>query len=461
MNGEILNLSAIHNGGKPELNVGIRGNSFTIKLSEDKTSLQFVDVNGNKLKLDGELLLQALGLIYLSTSIPSSDDYLPVFNGNDKIAKSNLTLTELMSQLNKINNKADKAITLDGYGIKNAYTKTQIDNMLVSIMKYKGTYASFELLTSDVADGTITPTVGDVYNITNAGGTDASGIEINAGDNVVYNGTGWDNFGGAFDASELASKTEVTTEISQAISNLSAEVAQTYLKIADMYSKSQLYTKDEVYNKAEINGKLSNMYSKSQVYTKDEVYNKSEVDGKLTGALHYKGTYATFSALTTAVSSGTITPSIGDVYNITNAGGTDSHGTEIKAGDNVIYNGTGWDCSSGTIDLSGYATSSSLNSATSELETSIQEVSSDLSTLSSTVSGHTSTISSMQTSLNNKATKSTTLSGYGITNAYTKTEVDSKDTTIKNSIPKVTVSTTPPTSSSSGKTGDIWIVYEA
>ena len=435
MNGEILNLSAIHNGGKPELNVGIRGNSFTIKLSEDKTSLQFVDVNGNKLKLDGELLLQALDLIYLSTSIPSSDDYLPVFNGDDKIAKSTLTLTELMSQLNKINNKADKAITLDGYGIKNAYTKTQIDNMLVSIMKYKGTYASFELLTSDVADGTITPTVGDVYNITAAGGTDASGIEINAGDNVVYNGTGWDNFGGAFDASELASKTEVTAEISQAISNLSAEVAQTYLKIADMYSKSQLYTKDEVYN-------------------------KNEIDGKLTGALHYKGTYATFSALTTAVSSGTITPATGDVYNITNAGGTDSHGTEIKAGDNVIYNGTGWDCSSGTIDLSGYATSSSVNSATGALETEIQEVSTDLSSLSSTVSGHTNTISSMQTSLNNKATKSTTLSGYGITNAYTKTEVDSKDTTIKNSIPKVTVSTTPPTSSSSGKTGDIWIVYE-
>ena len=435
MNGEILNLSAIHNGGKPELNVGIRGNSFTIKLSEDKTSLQFIDVNGNKLKLDGELLLQALGLIYLSTSIPSSDDYLPVFNGDDKIAKSTLTLTELMAQLNKINNKADKAITLDGYGIKNAYTKTQIDNMLVSIMKYKGTYASFESLTSDVADGTITPTVGDVYNITAAGGTDASGIEINAGDNVVYNGTGWDNFGGAFDASELASKTEVTAEISQAISNLSAEVAQTYLKIADMYSKSQLYTKDEVYN-------------------------KSEIDGKLTGALHYKGTYATFSALTTAVSSGTITPATGDVYNITNAGGTDSHGTEIKAGDNVIYNGTGWDCSSGTIDLSGYATSSSVNSATGALETEIQEVSTDLSSLSSTVSGHTNTISSMQTSLNNKATKSTTLSGYGITNAYTKTEVDSKDTTIQNSIPKVTVSTTPPTSSSSGKTGDIWIVYE-
>lgn len=435
MNGEILNLSAIHNGGKPELNVGIRGNSFAIKLSEDKTSLQFIDANGNKLKLDGELLLQALGLIYLSTSIPSSDDYLPVFNGDDKIAKSTLTLTELMAQLNKINNKADKAITLDGYGIKNAYTKTQIDNMLVSIMKYKGTYASFELLTSDVSDGTITPTVGDVYNITAAGGTDASGIEINAGDNVVYNGTGWDNFGGAFDASELASKTEVTAEISQAISNLSAEVAQTYLKIADMYSKSQLYTKDEVYN-------------------------KSEIDGKLTGALHYKGTYATFSALTTAVSSGTITPATGDVYNITNAGGTDSHGTEIKAGDNVIYNGTGWDCSSGTIDLSGYATSSSVNSATGALETEIQEVSTDLSSLSSTVSGHTNTISSMQTSLNNKATKSTTLSGYGITNAYTKTEVDSKDTTIKNSIPKVTVSTTPPTSSSSGKTGDIWIVYE-
>ena len=45
---------------------------------------------------------------------------------------------------------------------------------------------------------------------------------------------------------------------------------------------------------------------------------------------------------------------VGDVYNIVTAGGTDANGTAIKAGDNVAYNGSGWDVLAGTIDLSGY-----------------------------------------------------------------------------------------------------------
>ena len=101
-------------------------------------------------------------------------------------------------------------------------------------------------------------------------------------------------------------------------------------------------------------------------------YDKSTIDGKLTGALHYKGTYESFSALEEAVSSTTITPTVGDVYNITNAGGVDSNGTAIKAGDNVIcasYDaGDGsptatWDVSSGTIDLGNYYNKSEIDSA--------------------------------------------------------------------------------------------------
>ena len=45
---------------------------------------------------------------------------------------------------------------------------------------------------------------------------------------------------------------------------------------------------------------------------------------------------------------------IGDVYNIKKAGGTDADGTAIRAGDNVVWNGTGWDVLAGTTDLSGY-----------------------------------------------------------------------------------------------------------
>lgn len=74
-----------------------------------------------------------------------------------------------------------------------------------------------------------------------------------------------------------------------------------------------------------------------------DVYTKSEVDAKLTSAVKYKGTTASYSQLPT---SGNVT---GDMWNITSA--DKSHG--INAGDNVVWNGTGWDVQSGTVDLSG------------------------------------------------------------------------------------------------------------
>ena len=96
---------------------------------------------------------------------------------------------------------------------------------------------------------------------------------------------------------------------------------------------------------------------------KSAVYTKEEIDGKLTGALHYKGTYASFQALLDAIAAETdpYVPVSGDVWNITAAGGTDASGVAIEAGDNVIYNGTGWDVSSGAVDLSGYYTSTQVD----------------------------------------------------------------------------------------------------
>ena len=66
-------------------------------------------------------------------------------------------------------------------------------------------------------------------------------------------------------------------------------------------------------------------------------------------ALIYRGNVNSFSALPTNANNG-------DVYNIATAGGTDSSGVAIKAGDNVVFNGTGWDVLAGTVDLSGYVT---------------------------------------------------------------------------------------------------------
>ena len=65
----------------------------------------------------------------------------------------------------------------------------------------------------------------------------------------------------------------------------------------------------------------------------------------ITAAYRYKGTVDNYSDLPTA-------HKIGDVYNIKNADAANN----IKAGDNVVWNGTEWDNLSGVVDLSAYLT---------------------------------------------------------------------------------------------------------
>ena len=84
---------------------------------------------------------------------------------------------------------------------------------------------------------------------------------------------------------------------------------------------------------------------------------------KLTGVMKYAGQVDNYSDLAD------VTKNKGDVWNIVNA--DPAHG--IKAGDNVAWNGAGWDNLSGTVDLSIYAekadyqktiTSATVNGAT-------------------------------------------------------------------------------------------------
>lgn len=72
-------------------------------------------------------------------------------------------------------------------------------------------------------------------------------------------------------------------------------------------------------------------------------YTKAEVDNKLTSAVKYKGTKASYAELPTV---GNVT---GDMWNITAADASKG----VKAGDNVVWNGTAWDVQSGTVDLAG------------------------------------------------------------------------------------------------------------
>ena len=80
---------------------------------------------------------------------------------------------------------------------------------------------------------------------------------------------------------------------------------------------------------------------------------------------------------------------------------------DVKSGDNVAWNGKIWDILSGTIDTSNFATKDDLNNI--KIDTS------DLAT---------------KAELTLKADKAISLAGYGIKDAYTKTEIDNKFTDI-------------------------------
>lgn len=71
-----------------------------------------------------------------------------------------------------------KPTTLSGYGITDAYTKTEIDNKVSSVYKYRGTVANYAALPSTGL------TAGDVYETSDTG------------KNWAWTGTAWDDLGG-------------------------------------------------------------------------------------------------------------------------------------------------------------------------------------------------------------------------------------------------------------------------
>ena len=99
--------------------------------------------------------------------------------------------------------KADRATTLSGYGITDAYTKSETDAKLTSAMVVRGSVETYADLP---AEGNIP---GDVYNVIK--GDEASGIL--PGTNVVWKDEGgWDTLGGFVDTSSFAVKSDAATD---------------------------------------------------------------------------------------------------------------------------------------------------------------------------------------------------------------------------------------------------------
>ena len=164
------------------------------------------------------------------------------------------------------------------------------------------------------------------YSLPTASSSTLGGVKI--GSNISISS-------GTISVANASTSAKGVVQLSNNIDGTSETTAATTKAVTDAYDKGVA-----AYNLA--SSKQSPATTLSG-YGITDAYTKTEVDSKLTSAVKYKGTKASYSALPT---SGNVT---GDMWNITAADKTNG----IKAGDNVVWNGTGWDVQSGTVDLTG------------------------------------------------------------------------------------------------------------
>ena len=253
-----------------------------------------------------------------------------------------------------------------------------------------------------------TGTAGTYVKVT----TDAKGRVVSGVDKLVYADIPELDLekitdAGAMAAKDTVARTDLDTNLLKNITDLEdASHGHANKGVIDGITATQVAGWDHAAEKIDSKADAATTLSG---YGITDAYTKSEIDGKLTGALHYKGTYDTFAELEADVTDGTITPATGDVYNVKTAGGVDAHGVAIKAGDNVIFNGTGWDASSGTTDLSAYSTTEQMNAKLAEKaeKTLVDTINEDVAKLKTavgdengglakTVAEHTTKIGTME-----------------------------------------------------------------
>lgn len=106
----------------------------------------------------------------------------------------------------------DGGIVHEGLGSKvstletkvgNIYTKAEVDAKVSSVMRYKGSKDTYAELPSEGNE------IGDVWNV--VGADTVNGVR--AGDNFAWNGTGWDNLGGAVVLDGYATKGDLNGKV--------------------------------------------------------------------------------------------------------------------------------------------------------------------------------------------------------------------------------------------------------
>ena len=304
--------------------------------------------------------------------------------------------------------KADKATTLAGYGIEDAYTKSEIDGKLTGALHYKGTKATFEALTTDTE---YTPAVGDTWNITTAGGVDASGTAIKAGDNVIYNGTGWDASSGTTDLSSYFTKDEVNTTVS----GINDKINTINEKLATISSDATKTEKSETNGNVKIDGVETVVY---KLPTAGEALggiksatgdNKVVVDAESGEASVPSVAASTIKGQTTAdkLYVNKVALGVDDIFEPTGAAKSATKVNKtLKIGEKEF---------DGSVPVE-------ITSEDIPLPTNVAKTA-DITKLQEQITAQGTDISGLKT---DKADKATTLAGYGIEDAFTKTEVNTE-----------------------------------
>ena len=208
------------------------------------------------------------------------------------------TKEEVDEKIPNVSGKADKSTTLEGYGITDAYTKTEVDSKIPDI---SGKADSENVYTKEEVDGKI-PDVSDKadkattlagYGIEDAyTKTEVDGkipnIESKADKATTLAG---------YNISDAYTKAEIDEKIPDVEGKADKSTTLEGYGITDAYTKTEVDSKipdisgkadaEDVYTKEEVDGKIPNIANKAdksttlQGYGITDAYTKAEVDEKI------------------------------------------------------------------------------------------------------------------------------------------------------------------------------------
>lgn len=187
---------------------GLSTNDYT---TVEKNKLAGIADNANNYSLPAATA-SALGGVKVGTNISVSSGTISIATGStsakgvvqlENAASTSTTTAATPAAVNAVKSiaeaKQSPATTIAGYGITDAYTKSEVDGLVSSALHYMGSKENY----SDLP--TTGQKTGDMWNIEKADTTHG----VKAGDNVAWNGSSWDVLAGTIDLSDYLLKTDV------------------------------------------------------------------------------------------------------------------------------------------------------------------------------------------------------------------------------------------------------------